>query len=70
MNKTKLTLIAAAIAALSIAAPAAAFAQSAYTSGTAAGNAAAGYQTPYGGYGFYDYAPGYGSAHHHTYRGR
>jgi hypothetical protein len=67
MNKIKFTLIAAVIAALSIAAPAAAFAQSAYTTGSAAGNAAAGYPSPYGnGYGFYNYAPGNGFAHQHT----
>jgi len=65
MNKTKFTLIAAVIAALSIAAPAAAVAQSAYTSGTAASSAAAGYPSPYGN-GFYDYVPNSGFAHHHT----
>jgi hypothetical protein len=71
MNKTKFTLIAAVIAALSIAGPAAAFAQSAYTTGTAASSAAAGYPSPYGnGYGFYDYAPSNGFAHHHTRRDR
>jgi hypothetical protein len=60
INKAKLTLI-AAIAASSIALPAAALAQSAYTSGTAASRAAAGYPSPYGyGSGLYDYAPGYG----------
>jgi hypothetical protein len=71
MNKIKFTLIAAVIAALSIAAPAGAFAQSAWTTGSAAGNAAAGYASPYGnGYGFYDYAPGNGFAHQHTRRDR
>jgi hypothetical protein len=60
INKTKLTLI-AAIAASSIALPAAAMAQSAYTTGSAASRAAAGYSSPYGdGSGLYDYAPGYG----------
>ena len=57
INKTKLILI-AAIAASSIALPAAAQAQSAYTTGTAASRAAAGYRSPYGyGSGLYDYAP-------------
>ena len=57
INKTKLALI-AAVAALGIAMPAAAMAQSAYTTGSAASRAAAGYSTPYGG-GLYAYAPGY-----------
>jgi hypothetical protein len=57
INKAKLTLI-AAIAASSIALPAAALAQSAYTTGTAASRAAAGYPSPYGyGSGLYAYAP-------------
>ena len=57
INKVKLTLI-AAIAASSIALPAAALAQSAYTTGTAASRAAAGYSSPYGyGSGLYAYAP-------------
>jgi len=47
INKAKLTLI-AAIAASSIALPAAALAQSAYTTGSAASRAAAGYPSPYG----------------------
>ncbi len=57
IDKTKIALI-AAVAALGIAMPAAAMAQSAYTTGTAANRAAAGYSTPYGG-GLYAYAPGY-----------
>jgi hypothetical protein len=61
MNKAKITLI-AAIAALSLATPA--LAQSAYTTGSAASNAAAGYPSPYGnGNGIYDYAPGYSFGH-------
>lgn len=71
INKVKLILI-AAIAASSIALPAAALAQSAYTTGTAASRAAAGYPSPYGyGSSLYDYAPrqGYGhSAHARHYR--
>ena len=55
INKAKLTLI-AAIAASSIALPAAALAQSAYTTGSAENRAAAGYQSPYGS-GLYAYAP-------------
>jgi hypothetical protein len=47
INKTKLILI-AAIAASSIALPAAAQEQSAFTTGTAASRAAAGYPSPYG----------------------
>ena len=58
INKTKLILI-AGIAATSISLPAAAQAQSAYTSGTAASRAAAGYPSPYGYGGLYDYAPGH-----------
>jgi hypothetical protein len=59
-TKTKLALI-ATVAALGIAMPAAAMAQSAYTTGSAASRAAAGYSSPYGGGGgLYDYAPGYG----------
>jgi hypothetical protein len=62
INKAKLTLI-AAIAASSIALPAAALAQSAYTTGTAASRAAAGYPSPYGyGSGLYAYAPGHFTA--------
>ena len=57
INKTKLALI-ATVAALGIAMPGAAMAQSAYTTGSAASRAAAGYSTPYGG-GLYAYAPGY-----------
>jgi hypothetical protein len=60
IDKTKLTLI-AAITALGIAMPAAAMAQSAYTSGSAESRVAAGYPSPYGG-GLYAYAPGYGHA--------
>lgn len=60
INKATLTLI-AAIAASSIALPAAVPAQSSYTTGSAASRAAAGYSSPYGyGGGIYDYAPGYG----------
>ena len=47
INKKTLALI-AAVAAFGIAAPAAALAQSAYTTGTAASDAAAGYPSPYG----------------------
>ena len=57
IDKTKLTLI-AAVAALGIAMPADAMAQSAYTTGSAASRAAAGYSSPYGG-GLYAYAPGW-----------
>jgi hypothetical protein len=57
INKAKLTLI-AAIAASSIALPAAALAQSAYTTGTAASRVAAGYPSPFGG-GLYAYVPGH-----------
>ena len=54
IDKAKLALI-AAIAASSIALPAAALAQSAYTTGSAANRAAAGYASPYGyGSGYYD----------------
>jgi hypothetical protein len=62
ISKTRLILI-AAIAASSIALPAAAQALSAYTTGTAASRAAAGYSSPYG-YGrvLYDYAPGHFTA--------
>ena len=60
IDKTKLTLI-AAVAALGVAMPAAAMAQSAYTTGSAASRAAAGYSLPYGG-GLYAYAPGYDHA--------
>jgi hypothetical protein len=62
ISKAKLTLI-AAIAASSIALPAAALAQSAYTTGSAASRAAAGYPSPYGyGSGLYAYAPGHFTA--------
>jgi hypothetical protein len=60
INKTKLILI-AAIAASSITLPAAAQEQSAFTTGTAASRAAAGYPSPYGS-GLYDYAPGHFTA--------
>jgi hypothetical protein len=57
INKAKLALI-AVVAASSIALPAAALAQSAYTTGSAASNAAAGYPSPYGyESGLYAYAP-------------
>src|ERR1700675_2702164 len=61
INKAKLTLI-AAIAASSIALPAAAMAQSAYPTGSAASRVAAGYPSPYGGYGsgLYVYGHVYG----------
>jgi hypothetical protein len=52
ISKTTLTLV-AAIAVSSIALPAAALAQSAYTSGTAASSDAAGYPSPYGNGGNY-----------------
>jgi|HubBroStandDraft_6_1064221.scaffolds.fasta_scaffold561071_2 hypothetical protein len=61
INKTKLALI-AAVAALGIAMPAAAMAQSDYTTGSAANRVAAGYPSPYGR-GLYDYAPGYWNNH-------
>jgi hypothetical protein len=61
INKAKLILI-AAVAASSIALPAAALAQSAYTTGSAASRTAAGYPSPYGSEsGLYAYAP------HHVY---
>jgi hypothetical protein len=47
VKKIRFTLI-AAIAALGIALPTVAFAQSAYTTGTEASNVAAGYPSPYG----------------------
>jgi hypothetical protein len=59
INKTKLALI-AAVAALGIAMPAAAMAQSDYTTGSAENRAADGYASPYGGGSLYDYAPYYG----------
>jgi hypothetical protein len=59
INKKTLTLI-AAIAVSSIALPAAALAQSAYTTGTASNREATGYPSPYGnGGGYYSYAPDY-----------
>jgi hypothetical protein len=45
-----------------VAATPAALAQSAYTSGSAAGNAAAGYPSPYGS-GYYAYVPHYDAQH-------
>jgi hypothetical protein len=48
ISKLKLTVI-AAVAALSIAVPTAAMAQSAYTSGTESSSVAAGYPSPYSG---------------------
>jgi hypothetical protein len=58
INKTKIALIAAIAA--SIALPAAALAQSAYTTGSAANRVAAGYPSPYGsGSGLYAYVPGH-----------
>jgi hypothetical protein len=57
INKATLALI-AAITASSLALPTAALAQSAYTTGSAASNAAAGYGSPYGyGSGLYAYVP-------------
>jgi hypothetical protein len=68
INKAKLVLI-AAIAASSIALPAAALAQSAYTTGSAASRVAAGYPSPYGyGSGLYAYVPGH--AYDRSARGR
>jgi hypothetical protein len=62
ITKAKLALI-AAIAASSLALPAAAQAQSAYTTGGAASRAATGYPSPYGyRSGLYDYAPGHFTA--------
>jgi hypothetical protein len=62
INKAKLVLI-AAVAASGIALPVAAMAQSAYTTGSAASRAAAGYPSPYGfGSVLYDYAPGHFTA--------
>jgi len=62
INKAKLILI-AAIAASSISLSAAALAQSAYTTGTAASRAASGYPSPNGyGSALYDYAPGHFAA--------
>jgi hypothetical protein len=66
INKAKLILV-AAIAASSIALPAAALAQSAYTTGSAASRAAAGYSSPYGS-GLYAYVPGH--AYDRSARGR
>jgi hypothetical protein len=47
VKKIKLTLI-AGVAALSVALPTVAFAQSAYTTGTESSSVAAGYPSPYG----------------------
>jgi hypothetical protein len=64
INKAKLTLL-AAIAVSSIALPAAALAQSAYTTGSAASRVAAGYPSPYGfGSGLYAYVPDHAVAGH------
>ena len=68
IDKTKLALI-AAVAALGIAMPAAAMAQSAYTTGSAENRAANGYSTPYGG-GLYAYAPGFDHAQVRQWRDR
>jgi hypothetical protein len=63
INKAKLTLI-AAVATFGVALPAAALAQSNYTTGTAASRAAAGYPSPYGsGSGSYDDTPDYSYGH-------
>jgi hypothetical protein len=58
MIKTWKVVVLAALTAASIAPPA--LAQSAWTTGTAADRARAGYASPYGS-GFYAYAPGVGS---------
>jgi hypothetical protein len=63
INKAKLILI-AAVAASSIALPAAALAQSAYTTGSAASRTAAGYSSPYQSEsGLYAYAPQHAYGH-------
>ena len=56
--------------ALVLGATSAALAQSAYTTGTAANRADAGYSSPYGGAGLYAYVPDYGNAtaHRHAHR--
>jgi hypothetical protein len=54
--------------ALLLGAPSAALAQSAYTTGSAAGNAMAGYSSPYGGGAIYAYVPNYGHVRHHYWR--
>ena len=50
----------------------AAFAQSAYTTGTAESSATAGYNAPYGGAVIYNYVPSYGQVHaiHRNWRQR
>jgi hypothetical protein len=60
-NRTTETII--ITMALLLGAPAAALAQSAYTSGTADSSAMAGYPTPGGGVGVYDYVPLRGGLH-------
>jgi hypothetical protein len=68
VNKAEFALV-ATIATLSIAAPAAGRAQSAYTTGTVESSQAAGYPSPsgYGG-GLYAYVPGYSYGHAIHYR--
>jgi hypothetical protein len=57
-------VLAATIAVSVMGLPAAAYAQSSYTTGSAAGNAAAGYPSPYGyGNGLYAYVPGKAPRH-------
>jgi hypothetical protein len=60
-RKMTMKIIAGAIAFL-FCAVSSALAQSAYTSGSAAGNTAAGYPSPYGGAGIYAYVPNYNHA--------
>jgi hypothetical protein len=67
MNTKKLTVAAALVLATAFGGASAAMAQSAYTTGTIAGNERAGYPSPepYGsstGRGLFAYAPGYGPA--------
>lgn len=61
MIKNWKVAVMAALGAVSIASPA--LAQSAWTTGTAENRASAGYASPYGGGGFYAYAPGVVSRH-------
>ena len=56
MIKPRRAFIAIIVTAFGIASPVAAFAQSAYTTGSEASNVAAGYPSPYGGSGYYAYA--------------
>jgi hypothetical protein len=59
----KKIIVASAILLGGLGASSAALAQSAWTTGTAADRAAAGYASPYGGSGLYAYAPGLVSHH-------